>query len=488
MDGRAHRQAQGGAVEAARTLQQAQRMRLERVIVAWALVFAPDCGGRVGSATGRDAGEAGGARPTDAGATPGARDAAADGPESAAHDASADALPRAHDGAPLPPVSIDLCAGLIEDKQPRPMSALGKPAIGETVTDAEFGTKIRRVTGVGAIGGSPAIRPLYSTVSAWNADESRLLLLDVEGGGHVLYDGRTYAFIRGLGELRPPDVEQLYWHTSDPDLLLYVEGRTFVRYHVERATKETVTTFDFCASDATGGSDPMFMSFDSHRIGLRCDDQVFIYDVTANAVIARKTIGENPAQVAPSGTLAYLSDTGRVTDARLAVVRTLDLREPFGHASLGRLPSGEDTWNGQVFDEGPNGNDDIGTLVTWDLTTGNSRVIIGPKTGWPYPPDGHVSAMAYRQPGWVFVSTFGATTGGGLLDLEILIANTVDRRVCRAGRHRSWGKANTRLAEPYWAEAHAVPSPSGTRILFGSDWGNGATVDAYVVELPSYRP
>jgi hypothetical protein len=33
-----------------------------------------------------------------------------------------------------------------------------------------------------------------------------------------------------------------------------------------------------------------------------------------------------------------------------------------------------------------------------------------------------------------------------------------------------------------------VPSPSGTRAVFASDWGNGGTVDTYVAELPSYRP
>jgi hypothetical protein len=96
--------------------------------------------------------------------------------------------------------------------------------------------------------------------------------------------------------------------------------------------------------------------------------------------------------------------------------------------------------------------------------------------------------MAYRQPGWVVVSTFGKTSGAGLLDEEILIADTVSNKVCRVGRHRSWGKDNTMLGEPYWAEPHAVPSPTGTRIAFASDWGNGATVDTYVLELPSYRP
>ena len=177
------------------------------------------------------------------------------------------------------------------------------------------------------------------------------------------------------------------------------------------------------------------------------------------------------------------------------MVRSLTLQSPDNHASLGRLASGHDTWNGPVYDDG---NDDassnVGVLVTWDLTDGSGGAVIGPKTGWPYPPDGHVSALAYRQPGWVFVSTFwtgtfdgtGTPPTPGLLELENLVADTNTGAVCRVGRHRSWGKANTVLG--YWAEAHTVPSPSGTRAVFASDWGGGSSVDSYVLELPSYRP
>src|SRR5450432_1110279 len=239
---------------------------------------------------------------------------------------------------------LDLCAGLVADKQPRPMSTLAKPALGAVVTDAELGTHIRRITQVAVSGANPAVRPMYSTISAWNADESRLILYDVGGGGHQLYDGKTYARLHAL-DIHPADLEQVYWHTSDPDILFYVDG----------------TTFDFCAAGASGGDDPMFTSFDSARIGLKCGDQVFIYDIPSKTVLARKTFTENPAQVAPSGTLAYLSDSGRVTDAQLNVLRTLDLKEPFGHASMGRLPTGEDTWNGVVYDDGPMGNSDIGS-------------------------------------------------------------------------------------------------------------------------------
>jgi hypothetical protein len=155
---------------------------------------------------------------------------------------------------------------------------------------------------------------------------------------------------------------------------------------------------------------------------------------------------------------------------------------------MGRLPTGEDTWNGVVYDDGPMGNSDIGSLVVWDLGKGTSRVIVGPKTGWPYPSTVHLSALAYRQPGWVFITSLGDTSGKGLLDLEILIADTSTGAACRAGRHRSWGKSNTKLGDSYWAEAHTVPSPRGTRAAFASDWGNGSSVDTYVLELPSYKP
>jgi len=258
----------------------------------------------------------------------------------------------------FPAGPLDLCQGLIQDKAAHPMTTLAKPALGAAVTEPQFNTTIRRITAVTGTSNTPALRPLYSTVAAWNADESRLLLLNISAGRHELYDGKTYAFIRGLVELNPPDVEQIFWHTTDPDLLLYVENRNFIRYHVGEARKEIVTTFDFCTGGgAGGGEDPMFSSFDSNRFGLGCGNQVFIYDLASNTVIARKTLSGNPVQIAPSGALGFLSDTGDVTDAGLNIVRRLDMKEPYGHASMGRWPTGEDTWNGQVFDDGPMGHD-----------------------------------------------------------------------------------------------------------------------------------
>src|SRR5262245_65906759 len=110
------------------------------------------------------------------------------------------------------------------------------------------------------------------------------------------------------------------------------------------------------------------------------------------------------------------------------VLRTLDL-DALEHASLGRLATGADTYNAVAFDPGPGGSR-VGSLVAHDMTNGTSRVIVGPATGYPYPPSGtHVSAVAYQRPGWVYVSIVGSPAGQNVLDNELLLANTNDGTV-----------------------------------------------------------
>src|SRR5439155_1654290 len=166
--------------------------------------------------------------------------------------------------------AADLCQGLVKDKVSRSMTPLAKPALAQTVIDPQFGTTLRRITAVAAVGANPAIVPLYSTVSAWNADESRLILYHV-GIGHELYAVRT-------------------------------------------------STLD-------------------------------------------------APEASPSGTMAFTG--GYVLDPALNVLRQLDLANPYEHASLGRLASGHDTYNGVAFDPGPGGSG-VGSLVTFDLTNGSS--------------------------------------------------------------------------------------------------------------------
>jgi hypothetical protein len=378
------------------------------------------------------------------------------------------------------PGTTDLCDGLVQDKAAHPMTTLSKPGLLQTVTDPQFGTTIRRITNVG----TGVIKPVYSPTQAWSADERYLLLYQV-GHGHKLFDGKTYAFLKDLA-ISPADIEQVYWDTADPDVFYYVDGIQLIRYHVATDRKEVFHTFANCPSQVAADSHA-WISWDARHLGLQCDDNgtSFIYQLDTGTVLGSttKTPDFGAPSMGASGTLARWDVN--VVDDSMGVVRTIDI-PVVEHSSLGMLANGHDTYNAVQFDSGPRGSAE-GTLVVHDMTDGTSRVIVGPKTGYPYPPSStHVSACVYKNPGWVFVSVVGDTSGAGILDQELLLANTNPGSavVCRIGHHRSWGKEGP---NDYWAEPHVTGSPTGTRAVFASDWGGGASVDTYVVELPSYR-
>ncbi|MBN2716830.1 MAG: hypothetical protein JXX14_13345 [Deltaproteobacteria bacterium] len=372
---------------------------------------------------------------------------------------------------------IASCEGLVIDTARHSMTALDKPGRQQAVTDPEFGTRIVRITDVANETGGAVIKPMYSTVQAWNADETLLLLYDV-GGGHRLYNGQTYGFIQAL-QINPPDLEQVYFSPVDGDILYFAEGNRLIEFSISKNSGVPIHTFSACDS-VSAGDDPMYISWDGQSFGFLCSGgrQGFVYHLDSDSESTYVNASDIGPQVAPSGEAVYLA--GDVYDGNMNFIRTLNLENPYDHASLGQLANGRDTLNMVVFDGRA-----TGTLVTFDLLLGDATVIVGEQTGYPYPPAGtHISAVAHKAPGWVAVSVVGNDCDGqDVLDNELLLANTNTGDVCRIAHHRSYGKNGP---QGYWAEPHAVISPTGTRVLFASDWGGGQSVDTYVVELPAY--
>lgn len=393
---------------------------------------------------------------------------------------------------PAPPLHFgekdDLCKGLVIDKAARPMTALEKPGLRQSVSDPQFGTRITRLTDVAAQFNSSVAKPAYSTIPAWNADES-LLILYVTGGsnaGHFLFDGRTYQPLKALN-ITPADIEHFYWSSTDPDVLFYPLAldssgtplRQLIRYHVSTGRKEVV--YDVAnAGDSYRvdfGGDPIYGSYDNDLFGLRKragSDTGFTFRLSTKTESTRFA-GDAP-QVSPSGRYFLASDYVADTTSNVPIRQRKVVAHE--HGSMARLANGQDIWASVQFD----GNQ--GTLVTENLDTGAVAVVVGPSNGYPYPPSGtHISGHAFKAPGWVAVSITGDPRGQRLLDQELLLANLNDGTVCRVGHHRTAGGDGP---NGYWAEPHVNISPSGTRMVFGSDWGGGSTVDTYVVELPSY--
>jgi len=131
-------------------------------------------------------------------------------------------------------------------------------------------------------------------------------------------------------------------------------------------------------------------------------------------------------------------------------MHTLDMKKFGEHGSLGRTSKGEDALYQVTFDPAPDGCNGDPDRVKFL--------------------DGEEKATTFFN--------------------EIYLVNTdpSNTEVCRVAHHRSTGKlAQSELYSAYFGEPHVTISPSGTRLLYGSDWYDSGSVDSYVVELPGYK-
>lgn len=395
--------------------------------------------------------------------------------------------------------SSALCEGRFQGQGDVPFSDLSRPGVGEAVTDPDFGTTILRVTDAGS---GDAITPVYSTVPAWNADGS-VVLLYRWGSGHELYDASTFEKIGDLDcatsdgwHPGPSDVEHVMWDPSDPKIIyfpsLYAPGNAGplpIVYRCDVTTGVAAIAHDFrdaptsCSAgdELSMGDDPQW--FPGAPVGLQCGDTTFIYDVFSDVVHGVKTgapfdTGVAPI-AAPSGTLVYFD--GAVFDMDLSPVRSLDIANPEEHANIGRRANGDDVYYAVDFD-----GDDPSVIAGHDMQTGERIPLVSESNGWGYPATGiHISSVVHdhRGDGWVLASVVGDPSVSAPLDQELVFANADTGEVCRVGRHRSAGGDGP---NGYQAEPHPVwhfRDNGDVEILFASDWGGGGSVDTYVLRF-----
>ena len=387
----------------------------------------------------------------------------------------------------------DLSEGLkVNDLEVYPMQDIAKPCYLDSYVDPSFGTTIRRISNANAGG---VVVPMYSTVQAWNADESLMILYNRTNGTHLLLDGITYQLVRVLSDFKPNDLEQIFWDFNDPSILYYPEIQTddFVKYNVRTRDRSVVVNLrdvSGCNRSIELGNDVQMMSWDSNIFTFRCGDETaYMYNISTEEITSFQIseIDNTAPAASPSGELFFHEN--EVYDASGNQIVNLN-KSSTEHSCIGKLANGKDAYFSIAFAQGPQGGC-IGDIIAHDLETGNCFPVISQSQGYNYPQSGtHISALAHKntEGGWVAASMVGYDRDGqSLLDQELVIAKAEEGniKVCRIGHHRS-----DEEEFDYWGEPHAVISPTGTRVLFGSDWSgaeDGKSVDSYVVELPAYQ-
>ncbi len=384
-----------------------------------------------------------------------------------------------------PDLTFELTAN---DLDLHPMQDIAKPAYLDTIIDPSFGTTIRRISDAGD---GNIVKPMYSTIQAWNTDESLMILYE-QGKGHQLLNGMDYSFIKYL-DVNPDDLEQIFWDFNDPDVFFYIDKATsdLIKYSVGSENKEILTnlkSLSNCAGNIGSGNDVQMMSWDSDVIGFRCDNTTAYYYRISSGELTEFTIDDLnyiAPMPGPSGQTFYHNTDVYGPDGNLA----LSLNEKKSeHSSLGKLTDGTDAHFAVAFAQGPEGGC-AGNIIAHDLATGECFPVISEEQGFDYSKSGtHISAVSHKNPGWIAASMMGFEKDGQkLLDQELVLARVEkgNVEVYRIGHHRA-----DEDEFDYWGEPHAVISPTGTRVLFGSDWSgadDGKSVDSYVVELPAFK-
>lgn len=415
--------------------------------------------------------------------------------------------------------SLDLCEGLITDKEPVRVKAVARPPYGKRYRDPAFGTTIIRVSNSSL---SEVYKPPYSTIQSWNADESLLLLYKQSNrdGQHILLDGFSYEPVKAL-DFVPSDLEEVFWSHTDPDSLFYVSKEhpnfDFIKLNVRTEEKTVLRNFsDICGDRVvpTSGGDVLMQPYDDDTFGFRCDTgedwTMFTYSVSQDKVLNKLPLGKgtpfdnwSAPQGLPSGNGYWLQ--GKILEPDLKTVRAeFDMAKFHEHADFGRSWDGRDVYYATAFDPSKGECGDpvyrgVGHLIEHDVNTGECRAVIDEHDDYPYTTRGtHISGRATRKPGWVAMSSIGydkfdlfkSERKAPPLFSEVYLVDTNpnSERLCRVAQHRSYSKsAENGDYHPYFGEPHATISPSGTRILFSSDWYDSGSVDAYVVELPAYH-
>lgn len=421
-----------------------------------------------------------------------------------------------------PPPSSDPCLGVTSGKAVVPMASRHEPGLYQTYKSV-YGATVERITDVKAWnkGADGVIVPMYSTVPAWNVNESYLILFESAGkvgslvpSGWLLFNGMNYKYIRRL-PIQPADDEDVYWSPVDPDLLYYMTDENLngfgfapalVQFSVSHDKSTILHKFNHLPLtwQQVDFGHVLYLSWNNRKkqliAGIREQDQgtSVIYTESYNITTGRSGGWKKYTspddfmglQIAPSGTLGMVGDdvVNPVTQQILHKMKT-DSTE---HGDFAVLANGDDAWVSSQYGSDTFPHVPVGNMIVEDLRTGRVKTVIGTANGWPYPPStSHISALAFKNPGWVAESIVGDPSGQGVLDSTILVANINTGEVCRLAHTHSNGDKPGYSVSPgpqgYYAEPHAVISPSGTRILFASDWGGTADVDTFVVTLPAFH-
>ena len=327
---------------------------------------------------------------------------------------------------------------------PKSVPSLSRPGYLQSATDPVFGAKITRISDESMnLGSIQYMQHHYSKDQPWNSDMTLIKLKNTR----VILDAKTYAVFKkpgGKGDSR--------WSTVDPNIMFYVQGNQFRKWHVRSDADTLLHTFS--EGDIDIGPYEGNISVGDRYVVLTTGTVAIVYDIVNDVVIAKKDLGPMDwTTISQSGDYV-VSRPEPQTLGVLVYDRNLNLlRKIFNKGQHGDI--GYDTAGNEVYAQ----------MCPMQM----ARLDNGQVTSLGANFCGHLSTRNYLRPGWALVTD--GSSNGEIFAIKLDGSKTVERFV----NGRTSGSN-------YDAEAKGVISPDGSKVMWNSDWGSG-TVYAYVAGM-----
>jgi hypothetical protein len=373
-----------------------------------------------------------------------------------------------------------------------------KPNYLQAYVDPTYKTTVRRITGdVGAaiptVGGTwgTVSRHNYSKDPVWNADQSRMVLKVVNGvTGILILDGATYEplFTRTV-----PSAE-FRWHPSLPTVMIYMLASTGETGHWNPTTDSysaiyTPTGYNSVSMGPFEGNpsnDARWVVANANRISdsKRVAFTIDLLQATKSAdleFVANGVTSIDWASASPSGELIVVNGTitgGDATDATKVFTRAGSLVQfwtEFGRPSHYDLAF--DTGGHEVAVGVSKSAPDEGKVIMRRLTDGTVTVLDA--GGYA----SHTSTRNSQRSGWAYVShSYNGPDWPPFRDELFAVRLDGSGSIERIANLHGTNAGDT-------SAPVCVPSPDGKRVIFASNWENGAgAVQAYIADVRAICP
>lgn len=162
---------------------------------------------------------------------------------------------------------------------PKNYTDFSPPAIGGVFRDSAYGTSITRLSD-GAKQLNDAVHHEYATMSPFNADNSRILLItDKDGFMVVDLSGKIIA---GTPEVNLGGRTEPRWSLHDPNIFYFHADNRLMTFEVVTRQKKVVQTFSQFKSITFGGGEGDLSEDGDHLMIMGDESQVGVYSLSKN--------------------------------------------------------------------------------------------------------------------------------------------------------------------------------------------------------------